>query len=75
MYIAIAILIKSTKSTNVSLSSALQSLNAAQLLKATCVATPTGCFTFFSIAGSASGSAAIFLVTVIFSVTKIYASE
>ena len=54
-----------------SLISVLQSLNGAQFLNATCVAAVSGCST----AVLASGSAAIVLVTVIFPVTKTYASE
>ena len=56
-----ATLVKSVSSTKVSLISVVHYLNGAQFLNATCVA--------------ASISALLFLVTVIFPVTKIYASE
>ena len=71
LYIGTVILIKSGKSTKVLLISVLQSLNGAQFLNAACVAAVSGCST----AVLASGSAAIVLVTVIFPVTKTYASE
>ena len=51
--------------------SVLQSLNGAQFLNTTCVAALSGCFLW----GSPPAAAAIVLVTVIFPVTKIYASE
>ena len=52
-----------------SLISVLQSLNGAKFLNITCIAALSGCFLW----GSPSAAAAIVLVTVIFSVTKIYA--
>ena len=59
-----------------SLISVLQSLNSAQFLNTTCVSALS---TFFLIlppaAAAAAAAAAIDLVTVIFPVTKIYASE
>ena len=56
-----------------SLISVLQSLNGAKFLNITCIAALGGCFLWES--PSAAAAAAIVLVTVIFSVTKIYASE
>ena len=58
-----------------SLISVLQSLNGTEFLNPTCVAAVSGSFTFFSTAGLATGLEAIVLVTAIFPVTKIYASE
>ena len=56
-----------------SLISVLQSLNSAQFLNTTCVSALS---TFFLILPpAAAAAAAIDLVTVIFPVTKIYASE
>ena len=57
-----------------SLISVLQSLNSAQFLNTTCVSALS---TFFLILppAAAEAAAAIDLVTVIFPVTKIYASE
>ena len=55
-----------------SLISVLQSLNSAQFLNTTCVSALS---TFFLILPLAAAAAAIDLVTVIFPVTKIYASE
>ena len=55
-----------------SLISVLQFLNGAQFLNNTCVAALSGCFLWGSPPATA---AAIVLVTVIFHVTKIYASE
>ena len=57
-----------------SLISVLQSLNSAQFLNTTCVSALS---TFFLILppAAAAAAAAIDLVTVIFPVTKIYASE
>ena len=54
-----------------SLISVLQSLNGAQFLNATCVAAISG-WLFLTIS---SRAAAIVLVTAIFPITKIYASE
>ena len=60
-----------------SLISVLQFLNGAQFLNTTCVAASSGCFLWGSppAAAAAAAVAAIALVTVIFPVTKIYASE
>ena len=58
-----------------SLISVLESINVAQLLNATCAAAISGCFSFFRVGGLPTTLAAIVLVTVIFPVTKIYASE
>ena len=54
-----------------SLISVLKFLNGAQFLNTTCVAASSGCFLW----GLPPPAAAIVLVTVIFPVTKIYASE
>ena len=54
-----------------SLISVLQFLNGAQFLNATCVAATSGCF----LQRGLLPAAAIVLVTTIFPVTKIYASE
>ena len=59
-------LIKSALSINMSLISVLQFLNGAQFLNTTCVA---------ALSAISSVLAAFLLVTVIFPVTKIYASE
>ena len=66
LYIGIVILIKSASSTNVSFISALQSLNGEQFLNTTCVAASRAI---------SSVLAAFLLLTLIFPVTKIYASE
>ena len=58
-----------------SLFSVLQSLNCAQFLNATCVATASSCFSFFGTRGLATTLRAIVLATAISPVTKIYASE
>ena len=55
-----------------SLISVLQSLNGAKFLNITCIAALSGCFLWGS---PPAAAAAIVLVTVIFPVTKIYASE
>ena len=55
-----------------SLISVLQFLNGAQFLNTTCVAASSGCFLWGS---PPAAAAAIALVTVIFPVTKIYASK
>ena len=59
-------LIKSVSSTNVSFISVLHFLNGAQFLNVTCVIAPSA----ISVV-----SAAFLLLTLIFTVTKIYASE
>ena len=71
MYIGIPILIKSAWSTKVSMISVLQSLNGAQFLSANCVAEASGWFIWIEF----SLAEAIVLVTAVFPVTKIYASE
>ena len=53
------------------MNSVLQSLNDAGFLNATCVATASGCF----VLRGSSPAAAVALVTAIFPVTKIHASE
>ena len=59
-----------------SLISVLQFLNSAQFLNTTCVAAlSTWFFCGSSPSAAAAAAAAIVLVTVIFPVTKIYASE
>ena len=58
-----------------SLISVLQSLNGAQFLNAACVAAATGCFLWDWVPEGEPAGTAIVLVTVIFPVTKIYASE
>ena len=70
MYIGIPILIKSAKSTKVSLISVQQSF-----LNATCVDAVSGCFLWgWKPAGEPAETAIVF-VTVIFPLTKIYGSE
>ena len=49
--------------------------NRAQLLNATCVFAVSGCFLSGSVPAGEPAGTAIVLVTVIFPVTKIYASE
>ena len=71
MYIGIITLIKFALSTNVPSISAVQFSNGAQLLNATCVAAASGCFH----RGGLSPVAARVLITTIFPVTKMYASE
>ena len=66
MYIGIVILIKSDSSTKVSFISVLHFSNGAQFLNATCVTAPSAI---------SPVSAAFLLLTLIFPVTKIYASE
>ena len=68
LYIAIVILIKFVSSTRVPSISVKHFLNGAQFLNTTCVAALSGCFLW-------TGLPVIVLVTVIFSVTKIYVSE
>ena len=58
-----------------SLISVLQSLNSAQFLNTTCVSALSTFFLILPPAAAAAAAAAIDLVTVIFPVTKIYASE
>ena len=58
-----------------SLISVLQSLNSAQFLNTTCVPALSTFFLILPPAAAAAAAAAIDLVTVIFPVTKIYASE
>ena len=64
-------------STKVPFVSVLNLLNGVQFLNTTCVAAVSGCFLWGSspAAAAAAAAAAIVLVTVIFPVTKIYASE
>ena len=63
-------------STKVPFVSVLNLLNGVQFLNTTCVAAVSGCFLWGSSpAAAAAAAAAIVLVTVIFPVTKIYASE
>ena len=71
LHIGISILIKSAWLRKVSLTFVLQSLNGAQFLNATCVAAASGWFLWIGLLPAA----AIVLVTAIFHVTKIYASE
>ena len=61
-------------STKVPFISVLNLLNGVQFLNTTCVAAVSGCFLWES-SPAAAAAAAIVLVTVIFPVTKIYASE
>ena len=72
MYIGIVKLIKFASSTRVPSISVEQFLNVAQFLNTTCVAASSGCFLWGSIPAT---TATIVLVTVIFPLTKIYASE
>ena len=58
-----------------SLISFLQSLKGAQFLNITCVAASSGCFLWGKILSGEPAGTAIVFVTVIFPVTKIYASE
>ena len=64
-------LIKSVSSIKVSIISVLHFSNGAQFLNITCVAPVSGFFLWIGL----SPAAAIDLVTLIFPVTKIYASE
>ena len=64
-------LTKSASSTKVSFISVLHFSNGAQFLNINCVAALSGCFFRIGL----SPAAAIVLVTLIFPVTKIYASE
>ena len=64
-------MIRSASSTRVPSISVEHFSNGAQFLNATCVAASGSCFLW----GLPSATAAIVLVTVIFPVTKIYASE
>ena len=75
MYIGIAILIKFASSTRVPSISVEHFSNRAQLLNATCVFAVSGCFLSGSVPAGEPAGTAIVLVTVIFTVTKIYASE
>ena len=72
MYIGIVILIKFASSRRVPSISVEHFSNGAQFLNITCVAASSGCFLWGSFPAPA---AAIVLVTVIFPVTKKYASE
>ena len=73
LYIGIVTLIKSVSLTRVPSISVEHFLNVAQFLLINCIAASSGCFLWGSL--PAAAAAAIVLVTVIFSVTKIYASE
>ena len=75
LYIGIVILIKSVSSTKVPSIFVEHFLNGAQILNITCVAASTDFFLWgWGPAGEPAGTA-IILVTVIFPVTEIYASE
>ena len=65
-------LIKSVSSIKVSIISVLHFSNVAQFLNISCVAALSGCFLWI---GLSPAVVAIDLVTLIFPVTKIYASE
>ena len=65
-------MIKPASSTRVPLVSVEHSLNGAQFLNTNCVASASGCFL---LGLPREAAAAIALVTVIFRVTEIYASE
>ena len=58
-----------------SLISVPQSLKGAEFLNITCVAASSGCFLWCWVPAGETAGTAIVLVTVIFPVTKIYASE
>ena len=75
LQIGIAILIKSTYSAKVPSISALKSLNDAQFLNANCVAAVNTCFLWGWVPAGKPAPTAIYLVTEISPVTKIYASE
>ena len=75
MYIGIVLLIKFASSTRVPSISVEHFSNGAQFLNATCVAAVSGCFLWGRVPAGALVGAAIVLVTAIFLVTKIYASE
>ena len=68
-------LIKSVSSTKVSFISVLHFSNGAQFLNITCVAASSGCFLWGKVPSGEPAGTAIVFVTVIFPVTKIYASE
>ena len=75
MYIGIVILIKSVSSTRVPSISVEHFLNGAQFLNTTCVASVSGGFLWGSVPEGEPAGTAIVLVTVIFPVNKIHASE
>ena len=75
MYIGIVILIKFASSTRVPSISVEHFSNGAQFLNTTCVAASSGCFLWGWIPAGELVGTAIVLVTVIFPITKIDASE
>ena len=75
MYIGIVILIKFASSARVPSTSVEHFSDGAQFLNTTCVAATSGCFVRGRVPAGEPVGTAIVLVTVIFPVTKIYASE
>ena len=71
LHMCIVMWSSSASSTKASLTSVLKALNGAQFLNATCVAALSGSF----VSEGLQPAAAIVLVTVIFPVSKLYASE